>query len=269
MRGRIISSRFWTVVAFIGVDDFLSRIYWALKLRLRQYSCPQTVAGVTATFATATRAEYLRTQRLTGEKPVLEAFIACLEPDDVVYDVGANTGLFACFASRALESGSVIGFEPEPAHKRRAEENLAKNAGKATTTVLPIALYDTDGETELEVCGGLGEGTHHLDADDAGTTVTVSTRRAETMIESEGIPVPDVVKIDVEGAELNVLDGFGPFLSDIRVVICEIHRDKVTAFGATNAMVESRLERAGFDLEQIFVRGQDYHVLASKHGAST
>lgn len=269
MRERITSSMVWTIVSVIGIDDLVSRIYWTVKLRRIQNSCTKTVDGVTATFSAATRSEYLRIQTLTAERPVLETFLDCLRADDVVYDIGANTGLFACFAGQALDAGSVVGFEPEPANRRRAAENLARNADGTTATVRPVALFDTDGETELVVRGGLGEGTHQLGDEECNRTVTVSTRRAETMIENGTIPVPDVVKIDVEGAELNVLDGFGPFLSDIRVVICEIHRDKVQEFGATNTMVENRLERAGFDLEQILERGHDYHVLASREGNSS
>lgn len=71
-----------------------------------------------------------------------------------------------------------------------------------------------------------------------------------------------MVKIDVEGAEVRVLEGFGESLSDIRTVLCEVHTDKSREFGDSPPMVERRLERAGFETVVLMEQGMDSHVLA-------
>ncbi|WP_424004570.1 FkbM family methyltransferase [Haloarcula salina] len=263
MRERITSSPLWDAASWLGIDEALSGWYWAGKLCNEQYWRRKTVGGVSAAFTTTTRAEYVRVETLTGEEAVLRAFLDSIEPDDVVYDVGANIGLFACFAARALRAGAVVGFEPEPENCARAEENLARNAGDTTFEMLRIGLSDTDGEAKLRTHGGLGDGTHRLSGRESGRRITVPTRRTETLIDAGEIPVPDVVKIDVEGAEFRVLEGFGEYLSDVHTVVCEVHTDKVREFGDSPAMIERLLEKAGFETAVLMERGLDYHVIAT------
>lgn len=263
MRNRIATSPLWDAAAWLGIDETLSGWYWAGKLCNEQYWRRKTVSGVSASFRTTTRAEYLRVKTLTDEEPVLRAFLDSLEPDDIVYDVGANTGLFACFAARALGTGAVVGFEPEPTNCGRAEENLTRNADDATFEMAEIGLSDTDGEAELRINGGLGKGTHRLSGRESGRRTSVPTHRAETLIGADEIPAPDVVKIDVEGAECRVLEGFGKYLSDVRTVVCEVHVDKIREFDDSPAMIERRFEQAGFETEVLMERGMDYHVLAT------
>jgi len=56
------------------------------------------------------------------ESELLSDLIDTLEPDDVFWDVGANIGVFSCFAAQKLIDGSVIAFEPFPPNVQQLEK---------------------------------------------------------------------------------------------------------------------------------------------------
>lgn len=264
MKESITQTKIWDAVTQTAFFDRLSRLYWNIRLSREGNRVSKEVDGTSATFTVTEREEYIRVRSVVSEEQVLKTLMDRIEPDDVVFDVGANIGMFACFAGRVLESGRVIGFEPEPTNRRRAIQNLLQNADDVEFSVYSGALFDSDGKTELQVAGGLGTGTHSLISHTGEDTVTVPTQRAETLIDDQGYPIPDVVKVDVEGAEFRVLDGFGRYLSEVGTVICEVHTEKIQEFGDSVSAVESRLEQAGFDVSVIMERGTDYHLLATE-----
>jgi FkbM family methyltransferase len=184
------------------------------------------------------------------------SFLNDLSPNDVVYDIGANVGMYTCFAMSALGSGEVIGFEPEPRNADRLRENLQLNGHDANRRVKEYALGEEDDDGYLDLKGSeLGSGRHVLA--DHGIDVTV--RRVDTLVESGELPRPDVVKIDVEGAEMAVLRGMECVLGEVRVIYCEVHRDESDS-GPTE--VGDYLRSRGFDVEQINKRGGATHLRA-------
>jgi hypothetical protein len=80
-------------------------------------------------------------------------------------------------------------------------------------------------------------------------------------VETPDVPVPTVVKIDVEGAEVAVLDGLSGTLADgaTRLVYCEIHRDQVA-----DADVVDRLRPHGFEVETVYSRSNVAFVRAAR-----
>lgn len=266
MHEKIYSSRAWDVVRWLQIDGLLARCYWPIKVQFENYSYKQTVRGVEAEFKTTSGSEYTRVQNLVGERPVLEAFLQEIESDDVVYDVGANIGLYSCFALQAIDTGSVIAFEPEPENRERAEYNLSRNADQTDYSVLPVALSDSDGEAELELKGGVGDGKHTLNTSNTGQKITIQTCRLDTLIAQDDIPQPNVMKIDVEGAEAKVLDGAEDTLSDVRSIICEVHTQDLQKFESSSEEIETKLNDSGFSTERISAEGRNqYHLLARKN----
>lgn len=161
----------------------------------------------------------------TNELPVQEAVRDRLSPGGVFYDVGANVGFFALMAARIVgEGGAVYAFEPLPRIATEARANAERN-GFTNIQVIEAAVSDRDGRATLVVTGHPG-GASLSEADanvDATGTVTVTTVRLDTLVESGAIRPPDVVKVDVEGVEPEVVEGLRATLLTHRpTVVCEL-----------------------------------------------
>jgi FkbM family methyltransferase len=210
---------------------------------------------MTATFHVETRAEYWRVQNFVGERPVLEDLIEELSIDDVFYDIGANIGLYGCIAAQHVTGGEVVAFEPHPETAGRLRRNLSRNTDRYS--VYECALADRAGTMELGLPDGDARpGTFKLGSDELESSVRVDVTRGDDLRAQQSISQPTVVKIDVEGAELDVLDGLDETLrSDAcRVVYVEVHSEILRANGFDPARVTERLERAGFDIVELHTR---------------
>jgi FkbM family methyltransferase len=137
---------------------------------------------------------------------------------DVVYDVGANLGLYARYLITVLHAGRVIAFEPVAENRVLLASNLALGGIAGQVEVMPVALADEDGAAEFQVddrqsaSGTLSRvtgGEPCVGRKNLGLgplAETVACRRLDSLI-AEGLPRPDVIKIDVEGAEALLLRG--------------------------------------------------------------
>ena len=130
------------------------------------------------------------------------ALFAVLRPGDLFVDAGANIGLFACTVAR-LPSVHCIAFEANPDTFPRLKTNADLHGVEARN----IALSDSN-DRELEFASGA---ISHVFAADAhrnryhvGGTVRLRTHTLDSQLERDR---PIVLKIDVEGHELEVLGG--------------------------------------------------------------
>ena len=141
-----------------------------------------------------------------------EAFVSAVQPGSVVYDVGAHFGYYSLLASHlAGGSGRVIALEPAPRNLQVLRKHIDLNRC-ANITVLETALSDHPGEARFDNRAGSGVG--HL-SPEGPLTVKLTTLDALT----REFPAPNVVKIDVEGAEEAVLRGGRETLSRAKPVV--------------------------------------------------
>ena len=122
-----------------------------------------------------------------------------LRRDDVFWDVGANVGAITLIASRYCKQ--VVSFEPEPRALARLRENV--NANELTsTTVMPVALSDTGGSVMMAQAPLENSGMNSLCRTTLGwASQDVQAMRADDLVSRGEIPCPNVMKVDVEGAE--------------------------------------------------------------------
>jgi FkbM family methyltransferase len=156
-----------------------------------------------------------------------------VKPGDVVWDVGANVGLFAfAAAARAGNSGSVLAIEPDPwlgALLRRSMAEEAPNA--APVKVLRTAVSDRVGIVEFNVAKRAR--ASNFITGFGGTQAGGSRRSFPVMAVSldelgKHLPAPSLIKIDVEGMEHLVLAGAQQVLTHRPIVISEIsQRERV------------------------------------------
>jgi FkbM family methyltransferase len=215
-----------------------------LALCYRDDDVAIAAGGATATVGTATPPEIVSVlHTLDKERSVLARFVAALDADDGVWDVGANLGVYSALASDV--AGRVVAFEPLPDTAARCEANLGRNGGGR---VLDVALADRIGTATLAVERG-EVGTQTPALSDAGS-VASETVTGDALVAEELAVAPDALKIDVEGAECAVLDGCETVLQAVRVALVEVHDNRDA--------VEARLRDAGLTVEWLVASGQSY-----------
>lgn len=141
-----------------------------------------------------------------------QAFARAVRPGAIVYDVGAHYGYYSLLAAKlAGESGSVVALEPSPRNlsvlRRHIELNRLRNVA-----VVELAVSDHEGDAGFDNTAGSGVG--HLS--DQGPLVV---RLTTLDLLARRFPVPNVIKIDVEGAEESVLAGGTELLKNSRPTI--------------------------------------------------
>jgi len=161
----------------------------------------------------------------TTEPDLQRRFTEVLKPGDVLFDVGANIGFFSILGANLVgASGSVYAFDPVPHHVDAIHHNLALN-DIHNVTLIEKAVADQAGSARLLVppestgarldSGAPAPGELLLD---------VEIVALDDLVESGAVRPPDVVKIDVEGAEIEVLQGMARTLARYRpIVLCEMH----------------------------------------------
>jgi FkbM family methyltransferase len=146
----------------------------------------------------------------TYEAPVQEALVSLVRPGDVCYDIGANLGFFTIlFAKLTGDAGTVYAFEPVPGNAARIARNIARN-GFGNAQVVEVALCSRDGMGDLLLArhvGGAVLKSVGAPPPDLAGHISVPTAALDTLIEQRGLRPPNLVKIDVEGAEMDVLQG--------------------------------------------------------------
>jgi FkbM family methyltransferase len=172
---------------------------------------------------------------------VMDLLSALVRPDDVCLDVGANIGVLTIVLARLCRDGSVYAFEPGTS----SYEYLARNvvaAGATNVTTEPLALSDVTGTLTLHM-NATHPGGAHLGVPDAHekTHETVRVSRLDDWVKEQGLDRIDVVKLDIEGAELLALDGATDVLERLRpTLVVECNPVALRRFqdAAADALVE-------------------------------
>jgi len=147
-----------------------------------------------------------------------------LQPGMNFFDAGAGEGLYTLFAARRVgDTGAVWGFEPSGREFDRLLENLRLN-DVGNVHAFRIALADVDGQGELVVADAEHSGQNTLGAFayDVARELRkepVPLRRVDHVVSEHDITRLDVLKMDVEGAELRLIEGAHETLSRFRPVI--------------------------------------------------
>jgi FkbM family methyltransferase len=172
---------------------------------------------------------FYRPNLATGDAILFKMANELVKAGDVVWDVGANVGLFTfAAANRAGAAGEVIAIEADlwlVSLLRRSCAILDRSTN-AAVTVIPAAASDSLGLAKFHIAGR-ARSSNHLDG--VGSTQSGGTRRTEQVLTITldwllgQVPAPQVLKIDVEGLESKVLAGAEAVLSKARPVIwCEV-----------------------------------------------
>jgi FkbM family methyltransferase len=204
-----------------------------------------------------------------NERPIQNAIAANLAPGDVFLDIGANVGFFSLIAARAVgPRGRVYAFDPVPANAAAIRRNAALNR-LASLEVIQAAVCASDDQSELVLARHPGGAvlTGRGQPPDARGRIQVRTVSIDRLVMDGRVSAPTLVKIDVEGGELDVLRGM---VQTARActprIICELDDPDLVALESKIAAVDMFLNELGYTvtrLERAYGQAGVAHLLAT------
>jgi FkbM family methyltransferase len=179
-----------------------------------------------------------------------------------VFDVGANRGAWSREAASRLPEAEIHAFELVPqTYVRLAETAVSEPRIRPN----PFGLSDEDGTIQADAAKGNTELSSLLLVSDlwrgeSWATVEAEVRRGDAYCAEHGIEVIDLLKIDVEGAEWRVLDGFGSMLDAGRIGMLQFEYSLISIVLAHRSLLDfwRRLEALGFTIGKLMPEGVDF-----------
>jgi len=166
---------------------------------------------------------------------------------DIIADVGASVGLYTIvMGQRVGPSGRVYAFEPDDRTLRLLRRHIELNGLTGRTKILPYAVGDQNGMIAF-----IGDKSveSHVSLSGGNSTTSVRSVTLDSMFPSKRI---DVMKIDVEGFEMNVLAGGRELLNSPtrspRTIFIEVHPSFWPRYGVTSEALLDLLRRASYEV---------------------
>lgn len=161
--------------------------------------------------------EYLILRGEAYEPRTLDFLAANLRPGDTAVLAGVNFGLHSIVAARAVgPRGRVIGVEPQPAARRRAEANFCLNDVQDRITLVDAALGSHEGTVPMAWSDPANAGMASLL--DVGPGFMASVRPLHALFREHALGAPRVMLLDVQGYEVQALAGVGSLRPALAVV---------------------------------------------------
>jgi FkbM family methyltransferase len=137
-----------------------------------------------------------------GYEPEVGALLDLMLPEaGTFYDIGSNWGYFTLHAASNHSRLTVHAFEPMPATYQDLTSCVAQAGLSDLVTCHNMALSGADGEAFIQIPDGLHSGMAEVSK--LGGPTRIATRRLDSL----GLPEPDFIKMDVEGHEIEILNG--------------------------------------------------------------
>jgi FkbM family methyltransferase len=249
-----------------GSAAYHRAIVAAKKVIYGRHGEPITLGNHTLRYIPGTRPARLRhanspDETVRNDVRQIEYYLAAVGDGDFVIDVGSNAGQYTVlFAALAGSAGHVVAFEPAAGARELLRENLALNAFLDRVRIEPVAVSNVggvhrfyergaDAMASLERSGFGGDSS----ADDIRET-TVETMCLDDYLGERELPIPNLVKIDTEGAEVKVLRGATTMLAGRTRVVCELHPYAWDEFGSSFGELLEIVRAAGRQIRYLDAR---------------
>jgi FkbM family methyltransferase len=174
-----------------------------------------------------------------------------IRPGMVVWDVGAHVGIHALYVAHLLKGqGQVVAFEGWPANAACLRRNVAANPRlSALITLVPQCIARQAGPVHM--AEGSADGKHHLATGDEAQSVEVQATTLDDFWRETGT-CPDILILDIEGYELDALEGGIALLQRCRPRLVVEHHQRAEALRGWLAAQQYAIESA--DDRHIFAR---------------
>jgi len=183
--------------------------------------------GVSVRLGIASTREIQRARETGTKSELLELMLDSVTSGDTVFDIGSNIGLTSLLLAKH-ENGidsTFHCFEPEPKNFNQLKQNIELNNLIGRVHPHQLALGAEDGSVDLHIRGNEGDGRHSIVSDEgADDSITVPLQDMGSFIVQHHV-APDIIKIDVEGAEGQVLAGMNALIGTgvPREIFLQIH----------------------------------------------
>lgn len=214
----------------------LSKLAYYLRRGMYSRGIPIEVNGVEFTVGFRSNVEFKRARAFPAkEEEYVSSLLDAAHSASVFFDIGANIGLFSLAAGVVHDHLRVFSFEPERLNYQRLVANIRQNSLSERVTPLRLALGSHRGRLPLQRRGdhpGIGGHAIAIDAPaDSAHRDEVASETVDRLVSDAEVPPPDLIKIDVEGFELQVLRGMRRTLTHERpVVFLELHPRLLSRF---------------------------------------
>lgn len=200
-----------------------------LESGMKEYGVAQH-SGVSMTFTTPNALCRYRTASFSTKEPDTLKWIDSIPANAVLWDIGANVGLYSIYAAKARDC-RVFAFEPSVFNLELLARNIYLNGLQERIAIVPVALSDALGPSLFKMSSTAWGGalsTFGQDFDQHGgklnsvfeyQTIGMTMNEAVRLL---GIPAPRFIKIDVDGIEHFILRGGAEVLKSVQSVMIEI-----------------------------------------------
>ena len=223
--------------------------------------------GYKMIFNLADRDSYLLYFNDITERYQTPYFLAFLNEGMVVADIGANNGYYSLLASSNLNRVSIFAFEANPALVTQLNTVITINNLQDKIEVVEGAVNDQPGTLHFDFSNLNHQGTGHAvnNPKEKSKLSLVNSVVFDDWFENSKFELIDVVKIDVEGAEMNVLRGMKRSLESqaISVLFIEVHKNVLPDFNTNADELYEFLDNHGYQVrilpsEFVQVKGNRY-----------
>ena len=188
------------------------------------------------------------------EKGTTMVFTTLVKEGMNIVDIGANVGYYTLLAARRVgPHGKVYAFEPEPRNFRLLMENLRLN-GYENVIAIQKAVSNESGTASLFLSPRCS-GAHSLVStrDRSNETTTAETVTLDDFFETEGCPTIQVIKMDIEGWEMEALDGMHKVITrnSPLTMVMEFYPWGLLGRGMRPLALTSKLMELGFAISVI------------------
>ncbi len=184
-----------------------------------------------------------------------------LKPGMTVLDIGAHHGLYTILAARSVgKAGRVVAFEPSPKERQRLLAHLRLNRVAERVSVIASAIGSETADTTLYVVKGKETGCNSLRppaVKEPTEAVQVPVTSLDAFLSRENIGRVDFIKMDIEGAELAMLQGAQEMLArhPRPVILAEMADSRTLAWGYKASAIYDFLAARGFQWFEVMQDG--------------
>lgn len=231
-------------------------LYWLKPKKLKHDVVTTRLRGFSAKLTYDPNSEIGRYLFFRGsfEEQILKKIRQVVKKGDYILDVGANIGVHSLvFSTLTGNSGKVVAIEPQSNVRHRLELNL-KNNHADNVIVLGCAIGAEESNARIYDIANNNDGAATLrpsEPENHEKFEDIEVKTLNFIKESTGLDNFDVVKIDVEGAELEVLKGLSELLQSTppRCLFVECVDSNLKRFDTSSEELISKLEDLGYTLE--------------------
>ncbi len=251
---KIINSLILFFIKFIFI--FKSGRYMIDKIIIAIFSLKKTIKhnDINLTFHSPNRINYFRIDSFSTKEPETLEWIDSFQEDKVFWDIGANIGLYSCYAAKKKEC-KVYAFEPSVFNLELLSRNIHINSLSEKITIVPTPLSDITSFKNFFISdkdwGGafsnFGENLDHY-GEPSSKNFFYKTLgfSMDEIIKNAKFEKPNYIKMDVDGIEHLILKGSLGVLKNVESILIEVNKN----YKKQSNDIEKYLSVSGFKLKK-------------------